>query len=217
MAPVVICGLHAGGAGDDLGADLADDGGVGYIGERGVVIAGDGGGLGSTGAGVFDGADDVGGAAAGGDADDDIFSRGTAAGYVALTDLGRVLVDVGGGGEGLGAAGHNVLDLRGRGGVSWWALRRVEGGDATAGTGTDIDEPASVTEGTGDGIDDDGDLGERFFNACCYLGVFVINNAGDFEGGLGVESFGCGVGGLRREIVEIFCASVDGFRCRGLL
>src|SRR6202035_4856086 len=52
-------GLHAGGAGDDLGADLADDGGVGDIGERRVVIAGDGGGLGSAGAGVFNRTDDV--------------------------------------------------------------------------------------------------------------------------------------------------------------
>jgi hypothetical protein len=31
-------GLHAGGAGDDLGADLGDDGGVGDLGERGVGL-----------------------------------------------------------------------------------------------------------------------------------------------------------------------------------
>src|SRR5258708_742879 len=175
------CGLHAGGAGDDLGADLADDGGVGNIRERRVVIAGDGGSFGSAGAGVFDGSDDIGRAPAGGDADNDVFSRRTTACDVALADLGRVLVDVRCGGEGLGAAGHNVLDLRGCGGVSWWALRRVEGGDAAAGTGTDVDQPAAVTERTGDGIDDDGDLGQRFFDGCRYLGVFVVNDACDFE------------------------------------
>ncbi len=32
-------GLHASGAGDDLGADLGDDGGVGDFGERGVEVA----------------------------------------------------------------------------------------------------------------------------------------------------------------------------------
>src|SRR5882757_7312275 len=139
------CGLHAGGAGDDLGADLADDGGVGNIRERRVVIAGDGGSFGSAGAGVFDGTDNVRRAAAGGDADDDVFAGRATACDVALADLGRVLVDVRCGGEGLGAAGHNVLDLRGCGGVSWWALRRVEGGDAAAGTGSDVDQPAAVT------------------------------------------------------------------------
>src|SRR5258708_10470759 len=68
------CGLHAGGAGDDLGADLADDGGVGDAGERGVVIAGDGGGFGSAGPGLFDGSTTVGGAAPGGAADDVVFA-----------------------------------------------------------------------------------------------------------------------------------------------
>ncbi len=87
-----------------------------------MQIAGDGGGLCSACTGVFDCADDVGRAAAGGDTDDDVLPGGAAAGDVALADLGGVLVDVGGGGEGLGAASHYVLDLRWSGGVGWWAL-----------------------------------------------------------------------------------------------
>jgi hypothetical protein len=77
-------GLHARGARDDLGADLSDDGGVGDFAERCVEIAGDGGGFCSAGACVLDGTDDVGGAATGGDADNDVFAGGTAAGNIAL-------------------------------------------------------------------------------------------------------------------------------------
>ncbi len=199
------------------GPTSTDDGGVGDVGERGIVVAGNGGGLGSAGAGVLDGSDDVGSATAGGDADDDIFAGGAAAGDVALADLGRVLIDIGGRCQRFRTAGHNVLDLCGQGGVGWGALGRVERGDAAAGAGADIDQPASVAQGAGDGVDDDGDLGERLLDGGSDLGVFVVDDARDFEGGLGVESLGCGVCGLRREIVEFCCASVDGFRGGGLL
>ncbi len=204
-------------AGEDFGADLGDDGGVGHIGERGVEIAGDGGGLGSAGAGVLDCADDVGSAAAGGDADDDVFARGAAAGDVALADLGRVLVDVGGGGKGLGAAGHNVLDLRRRSGVGWWALRGVEGGDAAAGAGTDVDQPATIAERTGDGVDDDGDLGQRLLDGGGDLGVFVVDDARDLESGFGIQALGCCVRGLRGEVVKTLRRAVLGFWRGGLL
>jgi hypothetical protein len=90
-------------------------------------------------------------------------------------------------------------------------------GDAATGAGTNIDETAAVAERSCDGIDDDGDFGQRFLNGGGYLRVFVVNDPRDFEGRLGVESFGSGVGGLRREIVEFQWASVDGFRCGGLL
>lgn len=105
----------------------------------------------------------------------------------------------------------------GKGGVSWRALRRVEGGDAATGTGTDIDQPATVAEGAGDSIDDDGDLGQRFLDSARDFSIFVINNARNLKGRLGVESFGCDISGFRREIVEFCCASVDGFQCGGLL
>ncbi len=179
-----------------------------------VEVAGDGGGLGSAGAGVLDGADDVGGAAAGGDADDDVFAGGAAAGDVALAELGGVFVDVGGGGQGLGAAGHDVLDLRGCGGEGGWALGGVERGDASAGAGADVDETAAVAEGSGDGVDDDGDLGQRLLDGGGDLGIFVVDDAGDLEGGLGVEAFGGGVGCLGGEFLEVGQTSVaDGFWC----
>ncbi len=54
--------LHAGGTGDDFGADFGDDGDVSGGGEGGVVVAGDGCGSGSAGPGIGDCGDYVRGA-----------------------------------------------------------------------------------------------------------------------------------------------------------
>ena len=98
---------------------------------RGVsLVAGDGGGLGAACPGVRDGGDHIRGAAGSGEADDDIFAGGAAAGDVALAQLFGVLVDLNGGGEGLGSAGHDVLHLARGGGVSGRALGGIEGGNA---------------------------------------------------------------------------------------
>ncbi len=156
----------------------------------GVEIAGDGCGLGSAGACVLDCTDDVGGAAAGRDADDDVFASGAAAGDVALAELGGVFVDVGCGGQGLGATGHDVLDLGWGGGEGGGTLGGVEGGDASTGAGADVDETAAVAERSGDGVDDDGDLGQRLLDGCGDLGVFVVDDARDLKSRLGVEAFG---------------------------
>ena len=90
----------------------------------------------------------------------------------------------------------------GSGGVGGRALGGVERGDAAAGAGADVDETAAVAQGAGDGVDDDGDLGQRLLDGGCDLGVFVIDDAGDLEGRLGVEALGGGVGGFGGEIVE---------------
>ena len=110
--------------------DLGADGDVGDLGELRVGIAGDGSGLGSAGTGIVDGADHIGRAARGRDTHDDVLARGAAAGDVTLAELGRVFVDIGGGGQSLGSASHDVLHLLRCGGKSGRALRGVEGGDA---------------------------------------------------------------------------------------
>src|ERR1700739_352459 len=156
-------GLHAGGAGDALGADFGDDGDVRDGRQGGAVVAGDAGGLGSAGARVADSGDDVGGASAGGETDDDVFAAGTAAGDVALAELFGVLIDLDGRGKGLGAAGHDVLDGLRRGGEVGWALAGVEGGDASAGAGTDVDEASTVADAVGHPVDDLSYLGQRLF------------------------------------------------------
>src|SRR5271154_6489592 len=143
-----------------------------------MQIAGDGGGLCSTRTGVLNRANDEWGTTAGRDPDDNVLTCRASTGDVALTDLRRVFVDVGRAGEGRGAASHYVLDLRGSRGVRWWALRGVEGGDTAAGTCTDIDESATITEGTCHCIDDDGDLWQRFLNCCRDLRVLVVDDSG---------------------------------------
>ena len=75
----------------------------------------------------------------------------------------------------------------GCGGVGGRALGGVERGDAAGGAGADVDQAAAVAQGTGDGVDDDGDLGQRLLDGCGDLGVFVVDDAGDLEGGLGIE------------------------------
>ena len=67
-----------------------------------------------------------------------------AAGYVALTHFAGVLIDLGSAGEGFRPTGHDVLHGLRRGGVGGWALAGIEGGDAAAGTGADVDEAAAI-------------------------------------------------------------------------
>ena len=152
---------------------------------------------------VLGGADDVGRAAGGGDADDDVLARGAAAGDVALADLGRVFVHIRGARQSLRAPGHDVLHLLRRGGEGGRALGGVQRGDADRAAGADVDETSAVAEAAGDGVDDLGDLGQRLLDGGGYLGVFMIDDAGDFDGGFGVETFRCLIGPLRGEALEV--------------
>ncbi len=166
------------------------------------VVAGDGGGVGSASAGVGHCGDDVGRAAGCGDADDDVLARGTAAGDVALAELFGVLVDLDGGGQGLGSAGHDVLHLTGGRGVGGWTLGGVERGNAAAGTSADIDQTAAVAQAARDCVDDIGDFRDGFLDRCCDLGIFVVDDAGNFECGFRVEALRGLVLAFRRQFLK---------------
>src|SRR6185312_390326 len=146
----------------------------------------------------------------------DVLARRTTAGDIALADLRRVLIHVGGGGESFGAARHNVLDLRWSCGVGWWALRGVEGGDATAGAGADVDQAASVAKRAGNGIYNDGNFGQRLLDGCGDLRIFVVNDARDLQSRLCIQALGRGVRSLRGECVELQGRAVLGFWRGGL-
>ena len=128
------------------------------------VIAGDGGGVRAAGAGVGHGGDDIGRAAGGGDADHHVFARGAAAGDVALAQFLGVFVDFDRRGQRLGSAGHDVLHLAGSRGVGGRAFGGVEGGDAAAGAGADVDQPAAVAQTAGHLIDHLRDLRDRLLD-----------------------------------------------------
>ena len=205
MLRIIFCadaGLHARGAGDDFGANLGDDGDIGRLGKGRALIAGDGRGVGSASACIGDGGDHVGRAAGGGEADDNVFAGGAAAGDVALAQLFGVFVDFNGGGEGLGSAGHDVLHLSGSGGVGGRTFGGVEGGDATAGTGADIDEASAVAQAARHLVDDLGNFRNGFLDGRGDLGVFVIDDAGDLECGLGVKALRCLVLALGSQVLK---------------
>src|SRR5580700_8321159 len=174
-------GLHAGGTGDDFGPDFGDDGGFDGSGERGARIAGDAGRFCAEGARVRDSGDDVGGASAGGEADDDVFAAGTAAGDIALAQLFRIFVDFDGRCEGFGSTSHDVLHGLGAGGEVGGNFAGVESGEASAGAGADVDEAAAFAESMRHAVDDLGDLRDGFLHRGCDFLIFLINDAGDFH------------------------------------
>ncbi len=149
MLRIIFCadaGFHARGTGDDFGANLRDDGDIGDFSQRRTLVAGNCGRVSAARAGIGHGGDYIGRAAGSGETDHDILAGGTAAGDVALAEFLGVFVDLDGGGQGLGAAGHDVLHLSGSRGIGGGTLGGIESSNAAARAGTDVDETATVAE-----------------------------------------------------------------------
>ncbi len=124
--------------------------------------------------------------------------------------FGVVFADFGGGGEGFGASGDD--EVRSRIGVEGGrALDGVEGGDAAAGSGADVDEASAAAESGGDLIDGAGDLGQGAGYGGGDGGVFGVDQVRDFEGGFAVEIVGGLVGLFGAEAAE-FAFQVGAFR-----
>ena len=155
--------------------------------ERRVAIAGEGDGVGAAAAGVFDGGDGEGSASAGGDAEDDVVLAGLALFHFGDGGGGVVFAGFGGVGEGLGASGHDELHGARVGVESGRDFGGVEGAEAAAGSGADVDEASAVADAGGDDVDGAGDLRQGAADGGGDGGVFVVHQAGDFEGGFVVE------------------------------
>ena len=143
------------------------------------------------------GADDVGGAAAGGDADECVLLGEACGGEVGCALLGDVFSGFAGFAEGFVAAGHEALDECGRDGEGGWALGGVEDAEAAAGSGSDVEEAAALLEACGDCIDGFGDVGEFGGYGGGDLCVFFVDDAEHVECGKLIDVLGCGVAGLR--------------------
>ena len=89
-------------------------------------------------------------------------------------------------------------------------------GDAAAGSGADVDQAASVAQAARHHVDDQSDLGQRLLDRGGNLRVFVVDDAGDFEGGFGVEAHRGFVGTFRRKIVQVLRLIVIRLLCRCL-
>src|SRR5579864_5665784 len=186
-------GFHTAGACQDFGADVGDDGEMSSTFELGVGIAGEGNGLRATTTGVLDGRNCEWSASAGGNADDDIFLRRLALDHFGAAQFAGIFTGFGFGAESLGPAGNDVLHEAGRSGEGGRNFGSVEGADAPAGAGADVEKPSALAEMGGHEVDGAGDLRQRVLDGGGDFGVFGIDDAGNLEGGLEVEIAGMGV------------------------
>src|ERR1019366_6178930 len=62
-----------------------------------------------------------------------------------------------------------------------WAFDGVEGGNASAGAGADVDEAPALRERRGDQIDCLRDLPQSLLHGTSDLGIFAVDDAGDFK------------------------------------
>ena len=90
----------------------------------------------------------------------------------------------------------------GRSGVGGRAFGGVERRDSSAGSGSNIDEPAAVAQASGHLVDDLGDLRNGLFDRSGDLRIFVVDDAGDFESGFGVKTLRCLVLALGSEVLQ---------------
>ncbi len=172
------------------------------IGQRSIWIAGDAGGLRAQSPRIGDRRNHIGRAPAGGEADDHIFAAGTAAGDVALAQLFGVFIDLDRRGERLGSAGHDVLHGLRAGGEVGGNLAGIERGEASAGTGADIDEAAALAKGVRHHVDHLGDLRQRLLDRSGDLLIFLVDDAGDLDSRPRIEPAGRLVGLFGQQVLN---------------
>ncbi len=93
---------------------------------------------------------------------------------------------------------HARVDIKGG-----RTLDGIERGDASAGAGADVDQASTLGERRGDQIDRLRDGPQSALHGGSDLGIFSVDDAGDFERGLAIEIGGGGVRFLGAEAAEI--------------
>jgi len=192
-------GFEARAAGDDFGAGERGDGDVGQGGHGGVGDAGESDGEAAEWIGVLKRAEDVGGSAAGGDADQGILAGEGSGGEIGCALFGGVFGGFAGVAEGGVASGDEALEEGWGNGEGGWALAGVENAETAAGAGSDVEEAASVFEAVGDFVDGFGYVGEGGDDGGDCFAVFVADEAEHVEGGEFVDVLGEWVAGFGEE------------------
>ena len=195
-------GFHAARACQDFGADVGDDGEMGSTFELGVGIAGEGDGLRATTTGVLDGRNCEGSASAGGNADHDIFLCRLALDHFGAAQFAGILTGFGFGPKSFGPAGNDVLHEAGRSREGGRNFGSVEGADAPAGAGADVEQSSALAEMGGHEVDGAGNLRQRVLDRCGDFGVFGIDDAGNLEGGFEVDVVGLGIGTFGGQVLQ---------------
>src|SRR5207253_1933848 len=142
-------GLHAGGAGNHLRANLGDDCEICSLFEWRITIASDGNGMCSMAARIGQGSDREWSTSACRDSDHNITGTRFFLGYCALPELARVFVGFESHAECLQAARHHELHGSGVDIKCWRTFDRVQRGDAPAGAGSHVDEAPTFPKSVG--------------------------------------------------------------------
>ena len=152
---------------------------------------------------MLEGSEDVGGAAAGGYANEGVLAVEACGSEVGCALLGGVFGLLAGFAESGVAAGDEALEESWRDGEGWGALAGVEDAETAAGAGSDVEDSASVVDAACDFVDGFGDLGKDGGYGLRYFCVFVVDDAEHFEGGELVDVLGEGVAGFGEEGGEV--------------
>ena len=148
-------------------------------------------------AGIFDGSDGKWSSSAGGDPDDDIVPARLSFFHFTLPEFAGIFVRLDRGGQGRGTAGHDELDGSGIDVERRWTLRRVERGDAAAGSCTDVDQSAASLQRVRNQVDGRAICGKGTLHRGRDLASSELMTRDDFQSRLQVQiaeaRFGCSV------------------------
>ena len=144
----------------------------------------------------------VGGAAAGGDADESVGWGEAGSDEVCGALLGGVFGGFAGGAEGGVSPGDDALEEGGWDGEGGRALGGVEDAEAAAGSGSDVEEAATLGEAGGDGVDCGDDVGQLSGYCGGDLGVLIVDELEHLCGREAVDVFGCRIARFGGEIGE---------------
>lgn len=143
---------------------------------------------------MFDGGDGKGSAAAGSDADDDIFFSRLHLLNRFAAEFAGVFIGFDGGGQRFITSGDDELNHARRDIESGRAFDGIEGGDSTAGAGAYVDQAASAGKRVSYEINCERDLRQSALYGRGDLCVFGVDDASDFERRLAIEIDRNGVG-----------------------
>src|SRR5215472_11998672 len=187
------------GARDDLGAGQGGDGNGNAAREFRVRCATDADGQCTHTFGFVDGAENVGRAAAGGDAAEDVGGSEAASLEIARSDGGIVSGRLGCACKRCLAPCNNSLDEFRRDVKSGRTFRGIQHAESSARPGADVKEAAVRRECRGDGIDRAGDVGQFGGDGVRDFPILVVDHAQHFLGGKTIDTGGGGIGLFRQE------------------
>ena len=179
--------LHAGGAGHDLGAGHRCDAHLGQSVDLAAGAAGHTDGHAAQGLGVLHSADDIGRAAAGGDAHQHILFGVVDLFQILAAQIGIILGPFDGTEDGRGAACDEALHQLRLSGVGGRALDSIEDTQPAGGAGAHVDEPSALLHMAGDDVHGPGDVLGLAADSVGHLVILLIDQPYHLQRGHAVD------------------------------